>query len=65
LKKAFSKTLFVEKARLGAGCGCGGFLAGDADDSQHGQLCQRSAGHKDAVGIRIEVRRSDLQTVVM
>ena len=57
--------LFGEEAGLcGGGSGCGGFAAGDADDTEDGQLREGRAGDEDAVGGGGEIGRGDLYAVV-
>jgi hypothetical protein len=48
-----------------AGGGCdGGFAAGDADDAEDVEGREGGAGNEDAVGIGVEVGRSELDAVV-
>jgi len=42
----------------------GGFAAGDADDAEDGDLGESGARDEDAVGVGIEIGRSDLDAVV-
>ena len=57
--------LLVEEAWLDCGDSrSNGFSAGDTDDAEHGQLGEGRTGDKDTVGGRVQVRWSDLDTVV-
>jgi hypothetical protein len=56
--------LFGEKAGLGGGSCGGGFAAGDSDDAQDGEFGKSRAGNEDAIGIGVEIGRSDLEAVI-
>jgi hypothetical protein len=43
---------------------CGGFAAGDADDAENDYFAEGRARNEDAVGVGVEVWRSDLDAVV-
>lgn len=55
--------LFAEEGRL-RNRGCGGFATGYAYDAENRDLGEGRTRDEDAVGIRVEVRRSDLDPVV-
>jgi hypothetical protein len=59
-----SPGLIVKKSRLNCGRSGGGLATGDADHAEHGDFAQCGTGYEDAVGVGVEVGRSDLQPVV-
>jgi hypothetical protein len=46
------------------GRGKGGFAASDADDTEDGDFAQSGTRDEDAIGVGVEVGRSDLDTIV-
>lgn len=54
--------LFGEEAGLGGGRG--GLAAGDADDTQDGELGERGARDEDAIGVGVEIGRRQVESVV-
>lgn len=59
----WTKRLFVKEFGLSCRGRCG-FAAGDADDAEDGELGDGGAGNEDAVGVGVEVWRSELDAVV-
>jgi len=55
--------LFVEQGGLGGGWG-GGFAAGDTYYAENGDFGEGRAGDEDAIGVGIQVGRSDLDAVI-
>ena len=60
---ATHRGLLVEEGGLGWRGGSG-FAAGDADYAEDGDFAESGAGDEDAVGVGVEVGRSDLDAVV-
>jgi len=58
--------LLVEEAGLRRRncCSGGGFAAGDADNAEDGEFRQGGTRDVDAVGIGIEIGRSEVQAVI-
>jgi hypothetical protein len=63
LEAGTGEALFVEEGGL-CGGGEGGFAACDAHYTEHGDFAESGARDEDAVGVGVEVGRSDLDTVV-
>jgi hypothetical protein len=57
------EALFVEESGLSGG-GDGGFSAGDANDAEDGDFAEGGTRDEDAIGVGVEVGRSDLDAVV-
>ena len=49
---------------MGRSCSSSGFAAGDSDDAEDGELGDGRAWNEDAVGVGVEVGRSELDAVV-
>ena len=55
-----------EEAGLGSGgCGCSRFAAGYADYAENDEFGQGGSGDVDAVGVGVEIGRSELQAAVL
>src|ERR1700719_304332 len=56
--------LLVEQTRLHRGGNCSGLAPRYPDDTQHDDFTQGAARYKDAVGVRIQIRRGDLDPII-
>src|SRR5690348_6316120 len=64
MRLRLNKSLFLEKLRLGRGCGARGLAAGDADDAENFDFGERGARDEDPERVAIEIRRREADAIV-